>query len=193
MSNTPVNGMSLAEKMVLWNMAKDSTHPGLNEDDQPSEEIIFPPRYQEVRSFLLQGPAYDWLLKNCQSSALLIHADSTTMELFSQPIADMLSSMRPSKSRQAQVYRATFDVDWDLPGFLRQQRYDTTLEIAIERAITLTGSIVNVQALSCLDYMCQTWPSTGNEVVRTLQNALSQQDLSSSSESISNGILFHTD
>jgi hypothetical protein len=198
LSNATVDGMSMAEKMAMWNIDEEgrwdiaeegSTRPELKEENQYLEDTILPPRYQEVRSFLLNGPAYTWLLKNIQSSALLTHTTGTTEESFSRPIADIMSSMRP-KSPHAQTFQATFEMDWDLPGFLRHQRYDTTLEIAIESAIILTGSHVNAQALSCLEYMCQTWPSTGSEMLRALQNALSQQDLSSSSESINNDILF---
>jgi hypothetical protein len=68
-------------------------------------------------------------------------------------------------------------MDWDLPNFLRGQGYDTILEIAVEHAITVTGSSSNAQALSCMDYMCQTWPLSGREVVRVLQKALISPNL----------------
>jgi hypothetical protein len=176
----PEDSMSPAEKMALWNTADFLPVPA--PVDQQLDEVQEPPRYQEVRSFLLDGPAYQWLLENAQSSALLTERKGTILETVTRKIDATLSSMRTPKSRRSQVFQANFDIDWDLPNFLRGQEYDTTLEIAIERAITVTGSSSNAQALSCVDYMCQTWPSSGREVVRVLQRALLSPNLSCSSK-----------
>jgi hypothetical protein len=94
----------------------------------------------------------------------------------------MFSSIRTPKSLRSQVFQANFKIDWDLPNFLKGQGYNTTLEIAVKRAITVTGSSSNAQALSCMDYMCQTWLSSGREVVRVLQKALISPNLSFSSK-----------
>jgi len=177
------DGMSPAEKMALWNTAEHSDFvPVPASVERELDEVQEPPRYQEVRSFLLDGPAYQWLIENARSSALLTERKGTNLEAMARKIDAALSSMRTPKSRRSQVFQAIFDMDWDLPNFLRGQEYDTTLEIAIERAITVTGSSSNAQALSCMDYMCQTWPSSGREVVRVLQKALMSPNLSSLSK-----------
>jgi len=150
--------------------------------DQQLDEAQEFPRYKEARSFLLDGPAYQWLIENARSSALLTERKGTILEAVTRKIDATLSSMRTPKSLRSQVFQANFDMDWDLPNFLRGQEYDTTLEIAVERAITVTGSSSNAQALSCMDYICQTWPSSGREVVRVLQKALISPNLSCSSK-----------
>jgi len=179
----PEDGMSPAEKMAHWNTAEHSNFLSVPAPvHQQLDEVQEPPRYQEVRSFLLDGPAYQWLLKNARSSALLTERKGTILEAVTRKIDVTLSSMRTLKSPRSQVFRANLDMDWDLPNFLKGQEYDTTLEIAVERAITVTGSTSNAQALSCMDYMCQTWPSSGREVVRVLQKALISPNLSCSSK-----------
>ena len=183
LSTPPEDSMSLGEKMARWNPAERPDFPPEPAPvDQQLDEVQVPPKYQEVRSFLLDGPAYQWLLENARSSALLTERKGTILEAVTHMIDAMLSSMRTPKSGRSQVFQANFNIDWDLPNFLTDQEYDTTLEIAVERAITVTGSSSNAQALSCMDYMCQTWPSSGREVVRVLQMALRSLDLSCSSK-----------
>ena len=183
LSTRSEDGMSPAEKIALWNTAE---HPDFPPEpapvDQQLDRVQVPPRYQEVRSFLIDGPAYQWLLENARSSALLTERKGTILEEVTRMIDAKLSSMRTSKTQRSQVFQANFNMDWDLPNFLRDQEYNTTLEIAVERAITITGSSSNAQALSCMDYVCQTWPSSGREVVRVLQKALISSNVSCSSK-----------
>jgi hypothetical protein len=58
--STPLeDGMSLAEKMALWNTAELSDFPPEPAPiDQQLDGAQISPRYQEVRSFLLDGLAY---------------------------------------------------------------------------------------------------------------------------------------
>lgn len=176
------DGMSLDEKMALWTTTERPDNEWeAGRIDPGLEEAQVPPRYQEVRPFLLDGPAYQWLLKNARSSALLTERTKPVLEL-AKRINDALSSIGTSKSPQPRVFQASISMDWDLPNFLNDQRYETTMEIAIERAITVTGSFSNAQTLTCIDYMCQTWPSSGREVVRMIQNALTSPNLSFSSK-----------
>lgn len=179
----PEDVLSPAEKMALWNTTENSDFlPVPAPFEQEPGDVQEPPRYQKVRSFLLDGPAYRWLLENVRSSALLTEREGTVLEVVTRKIDATLSSMRTPNSLRSQVFQAIFDIDWDLLNFLRDQEYDTPLEIAVARAITVTGSNRTAQALSCMDYMCQTWPSSGREVVRALQKALISPNLSCSSK-----------
>ena len=176
------DSMSSVQNMLLWPAEHSYLLPASGPAEQQLDEAQEPPRYQEVRSFLLDGPAYQWLLENARSSALLTERKGTVLEAVSRKIDDTLTSIRTSKLRHPPVFQMIFDMDWDLPNFLRAQEYDATLEIAFERAITVTAYQYSAQALSCIDYMCQTWPSSGREVVRVLQKALMSPSLSCSSK-----------
>jgi hypothetical protein len=179
----PDDGMSPAEKVALFNSTRHSDfQPDTAPGDQKPDGVKIPPIYQEVRSFLLGGSAYQWLIENARTSALLTERKGTILEEIACKIDATLSSLRTTKSRTAQVFQARFEMDWDLLTFLRGQDYDSTLEVAVEQAITITGSGSNAQALSCVDYMRQTWPSTGREIVHALQKALRSPHYSCSSK-----------
>ena len=47
---------------------------------------------------------------------------------------------------------AIIDMDWDLVSFLKYQEYDSPLDVVMGRAITITESLDDAQALSCVDY-----------------------------------------
>lgn len=182
LSTPPEDGMSAAEKVANWDTHDSMFLPEPAPIDQQLDEIRGPPRYQEVRSFLLDGPAYQWLLENVRASALLTERKGTIVEAIAHKIDTTLSSMKTQKSWCFQIFQASFEMDWDLPSFLKGQENDTTLEIAVKHAITVTGSSSNAQALACINYMCQTWPSSGRDIVRVLQEALVSPNLSCSSK-----------
>ncbi|EXJ76154.1 uncharacterized protein A1O5_00662 [Cladophialophora psammophila CBS 110553] len=163
--------------MAIWNTAECSNLP-LEPALVPDEE---PLRFQELRSFLLDSPAYQWLVENARSSAILTERKGTIVDAIARKVDDTISSMRSPKSWRFQMFQINFNIHWDLPNFLMGQEYETTSEIAVEHAITVTGSGSNTQALSCMEYMRQTWPSSGREVLRMLQKALISPNLSYSS------------
>jgi hypothetical protein len=68
----------------------------------------------------------------------------------------------------------TFRVEWDPLAFLKDQEYKVNFHEAIETAITLTGSSdSDVQALTCIQYLCQTWPVLGEHTIRLVQAVIS--------------------
>ena len=97
--STPLeDGMSLAEKMALWNTAELSDFPPEPAPiDQQLDGAQISPRYQEVRSFLLDGLAYQWLLENARSLALLTKRKGTILEAVTRMIDAMLSSIKTPK------------------------------------------------------------------------------------------------
>ncbi|KAJ5525503.1 hypothetical protein N7494_012153 [Penicillium frequentans] len=63
-------------------------------------------------------------------------------------------------------------MDWDPVTFLQEQQYLESPEIAIGQAIVLTGSAVMVQALTCSEYLQQTWPSSGMKILELIQELI---------------------
>lgn len=62
-------------------------------------------------------------------------------------------------------------MDWDLSLFLSRQNYGTSARDTLENALTLTGHSTRAQALTCAQYMAQTWPATGPAILKFVQDA----------------------
>ena len=80
--------------------------------------------------------------------------------------AALLPVRRASGNAASLVYKATFDLDWDPLSFVKEQRYTESPGVALERAITLTGSVANAQALTTREYLYQTRPATGFQMMK---------------------------
>jgi hypothetical protein len=138
--NRPANGMSVAEKMALWSTYSETEAPV--EPDSYTRELDvldIPWRYGEVRSYILEGPAYKWLLENMRSTAILSDKGGTVLDSISKHIHSHLASISSPKSRCFQLSQAKILMNWDLPRFLKTQEYGTSMDTALERAITITG------------------------------------------------------
>lgn len=174
------DGMKVLEKPSILPVGEPSTP--LENGQNPIEPAPHPPpRYQQVRNSLRESPAYTWLLDQARVCASLTKTAGTSLETINTKMDDLFQAME-DRSLRGPVFDARFEVEWDLLGFLRRQKYDAPLEIAVERAITLTGSAKNAQAMTCLDYMSQTWPVIGEEIVKVLQKALKATNLSCKSK-----------
>ena len=71
-------------------------------------------------------------------------------------------------------YKTILELDWNPLKFLEEQKYTEKPDEALKRAITLTGSKNDAQALTASEYLSQTWPATGEFVmelvVRVVRN-----------------------
>jgi hypothetical protein len=133
-------------------------------------------KYDQLRSYLLNSDAYKWLLDSARAAARISDQEGTILDQISRTFDDGIKLIRPQTSRRFVEIQAQYHIDWDLCNFLEEQDYGIALDTAFERAITLTGSCTNAQALSCRDYMFQTWPSGGIELMNLLAKALVSED-----------------
>ncbi|OTA79948.1 hypothetical protein M434DRAFT_17920 [Hypoxylon sp. CO27-5] len=103
----------------------------------------------------------------------LSRASPDTLQTIRETIlANMPRKNRVSRKSSSQGVKATYIVDWDVIGFLQGQDYDLPDAEAVANAITLTGAHSYVQALNCVGYMKQMWPSTGTNTLKLLQGML---------------------
>jgi hypothetical protein len=65
----------------------------------------------------------------------------------------------------------TYTVEWDPLAFVQEQDYGETPGIAIQDAIVLIGANTRTQAMTCIEYLQQTWPSIG-VTIELIQNVL---------------------
>jgi hypothetical protein len=134
-----------------------------NEDGVEDEEVDT----SVYRDFIIGTPAYSWLVATLQREASLTRATPDLMEDIRNTIFAALPSKRKvSRKAPSPEYKATFCLEWDPLSFVKEQRYTESPEVALERAITLTGSVNDAQAVTTREYLSQTWPATGIQVMR---------------------------
>lgn len=197
-----VNQMSLNEKMTFWlrsggstqdvrldnleyNDTKDldvkETQDDQEDEDHNSEtDEIELPGLAAYRSLIRGAPAYNWFLNNIRRECTLAPPVPNVIGEIRTTITNALpSSLKISRRKHAETFNVSFMVDWDSIGFLREEEYTEKPEDAIERAITLTGSAVSAQALTCGGYLRQTWPSTGEQILDLIKSLVSGQSRAS--------------
>ncbi|KAM6487348.1 hypothetical protein HDV62DRAFT_151252 [Trichoderma sp. SZMC 28011] len=140
-------------------------------DEEDKEESI--PDLGEYRDLISGSPAYSWLLGNLRRESVMEPKCSDSMKDINQKIVSFLPHIRHiSKSRSSESFQMTFLINWDPANFLEEQQYEESLDEAIERAVTLTGSAKNAQALTTLQYLRQTWPTTGEHVLKLVKDVM---------------------
>jgi hypothetical protein len=170
--------MTLEQKMELWHLSAgtDGTPDDLWDDEgEDNDEEINPHELSEYRNFMSSSPAYKWLLERLMMEVLLEPSEHSenSMEHIRQTISSFISSSyRVSKNRPSEAHEMIFEINWDPLAFITDQGYDEEPGVAIENAITLTGSTMDAQAMTCRQYLCQTWPSFGEHVIRLIKEAV---------------------
>ena len=93
------------------------------------------------------------------------YRDKTGMEWIEAGVLSALNSKRFLFGREV-----SFQVRWDLLGFLRSQFGDHVPQIG--SLLVLTGSALYAQATTCSDYLQTVWPRSGAFFLSTLQAAV---------------------
>jgi hypothetical protein len=131
------------------------------------------PEPDEYSRFVCGDVGYEWLLDRLRREMLLSSQGQDAMGCIRDTILQAIpTSHRVSRKVSFQGCTVVYTVDWDPVAFLEEQDYSQPHASAISSAITLTGSIVDAQAISCLGYMKQTWPHTGCHTVGLIQSLL---------------------
>lgn len=185
---TDLEGMSLDDKLSLWAQKASNTEPEhefeveelleieLFEDELDTNELY---RYQ---SLIMKSPAFDWLVGSLQREIQLGNSAVVGMMDIRRRILQGLPSPRHVSRKQAvPCVHVTFTAPWDPVSFIEEQGYDPDIEDILGRVITLTGSSADVQAASCEQYLCQTWPSTGRHMLRIIGDTCRKKDVATGS------------
>ncbi|KAL5355091.1 hypothetical protein BJX96DRAFT_1781 [Aspergillus floccosus] len=182
--------MPLDELMSLWQSkvspepragpheppeTMDSQHHGCIDSkrtDTSTESKL--PQLEAYRKLITSSPSYSWLLDILRRECILAPSEPNVMEY----IRDMILAFLPidpavSRRRPTQVFEVFVRLNWDPVAFYIQQEYIENPADAIERAITLTGSRHSTQAVTCSQYMSQTWPSTGASILKLVTSLVS--------------------
>ncbi|KAK6335930.1 hypothetical protein TWF730_003305 [Orbilia blumenaviensis] len=122
------------------------------------------------RDLIFNAPAFEWLVGSLRREVILTSTESNHMETIKNSIIKSLpQSYRVSKHRSTEAFQMIFMTGWKPLVFVGEQEYENEPSEAIERAITLTGSAEDAQALICAQYLYQTWPSTGKHIIKLIK------------------------
>ena len=156
---------AIHETSVDSSMSQGSSEEENEEADAPT--------LLAYRDFVFRSPAYEWLLASLRREFLLAPAEPNYMETIKQEIVRFLpSSSKVSRKSSAENYKMIFVVEWDPLAFVNEQLYKGEPGEAVGAAITLTGSIKDAQAITCAQYLCQTWPAYGDHIIRLVKDVL---------------------
>ncbi|KAF3905765.1 hypothetical protein AA313_de0203376 [Arthrobotrys entomopaga] len=170
--------MTLDEKMDFWlkglgnnvdsfeDHIMENTEENLEQEDE-DEDLELDQSTLAYRDFIFKTPAFEWLVASLRRDVLLETTEPNSMETIRKEIIRSLpSSRRVSKMKSAEAFKVIYMTGWDPFLFLTEQQYkDEDGPEAIMRAITLTGSTDDAQALTCAQYIRQTWPLNGKHIV----------------------------
>lgn len=143
--------------------------------DEEAEGSKIPEDLPRYRDFVTRNPAYAWLLARLERELLLVPAAPNHMQTISGTILNSLSHgafQKLGHEKGPHLCEMTFIVDWDPLAFLKEQEYEEKAEEAFARAITLTGTGRDAQALTTAQYLSQTWPLVGDEVLDLLKRVI---------------------
>lgn len=102
---------------------------------------------------------------------LLTKRDGTLAENIRREILKGLASGKKENGYGQGIYRAKFKIPWAPQAFLKQQ-YPDEHNLQLGYIITIVGSGVDAQALTCAGYLSQVWPATSLDTLRALQEAV---------------------
>ncbi|KAK4074480.1 uncharacterized protein Triagg1_5076 [Trichoderma aggressivum f. europaeum] len=158
---------SSLEKLLVGNLATE------DEDEFLAADLV---RYLDT---VTKDPAFEWLVGKLGTELDLTGVDSSAMKLISSHIKDRLPPIRNiSRHSPSKPYRVTFQVECDILGFIQEQAYEGSAAEVLPKVITLTGFVQDVQATTCEQYLIQTWPVVGCNLLRTIQGALREGNAS---------------
>lgn len=145
----------------------------IQEEEEFAVEAFSMPEYSAYCGLITKAPAYEWLVSTVQKEVVLAETCDNIDGNLKKKIRTCFSfPTRISRKSSADSFQMTFEMQWDLLNFAREQLYSETLEDVLKTAITLSGCGTDAQAMSCLQYVNQTWPSNGKYVFSLIKDVI---------------------
>ena len=176
-------GMSLLDKMSMWVKSNeidtvtgnDELFEGVRDDD---DEITNEVGLSVYHGIVLKSPPYEWLLSTLRKECFLQWSSRQPriiVENIRQKILDGLPTRTISKRHSLSACEVTFDLQRGNSGDRENRLFSGLVpsETLLPELITVTGCQEESQALTVEQYLCQTWPTYGLQLLNVLQKALS--------------------
>jgi hypothetical protein len=179
----------VTEKMSLWNVEDAQPEYDNLPLETPEDVLEYPeilgdeahaveakiPELAGAKEFLFNSKAYERLCKRIQLASILtasVFTEAQKMQDIRNCVLGEIENHASAYLVERGKYTAGFLVHWDPLAFLIEQYGDTSANL-ISQCITLTGSSIDAQALTCGEYCHQVWPETGLDTLKCLQAAIS--------------------
>lgn len=125
------------------------------------------------RDFILNTDGFKWLITRLRRECKLVTTAPDAIRTIANEIMSLLPSPRYiTKKMPSPSHSVIFELDWDIIHFFETQQYTDSPEKVIEGIITLTGSCLDAQAVTCAEYLHQTWPLTGGTILQLVKQFL---------------------
>lgn len=152
------------DPMEIWNLDDEN----VDEDQLPELSV-----YHRA---LIQSSAYRWLVETLRRERdSMVPGKSDARASMRDQIIDALGRPKRVSRKDRQEVQAVFYSNWDPFTFWKDQQYESPLRDVLARAVTLTGYRNSVEAVTCLQYMRQTWPETGPALLDLLQSGIDRR------------------
>ncbi|KAL4877337.1 hypothetical protein BJY04DRAFT_230820 [Aspergillus karnatakaensis] len=128
---------------------------------------------KDYRKFVLDSPAYQWLLADIEKQCLLMPSTpDTAADIRNRILESLPQARRISQRRSPKPSKIVYVLPWDPIAFCEDQEYKEEASDVIARAITIAGLAGKSQALTTLQYLHQTWPWSGRRTFEIIQESL---------------------
>lgn len=145
----------------------------LVDSDSVDDEEPTMPGLIEYRNLIQDHKAYEMLLNEAHNISSLDGLGRTTLKRIATEVLGYLPpTNRVSRYRSYDSVNVSFHVSWSVLKFLRDQQYSQSNSEALASAVTLTGTSIDAQALSCKQYVSKVWPHVGEVLLSTVINAM---------------------
>jgi hypothetical protein len=171
--------MSVLDKINMWSSKDEQDHSvlpntelfeGVRDDD---EDPIDQSDLSAYHKIILDSTAYKWFLWNVATEAII--ELETSQPRIRQHILDNLPTGTISRRQTPKAYEVVFDLEWNHAMEERLQ-YELLEELKrpvqpFRSSIIITGSPLQAQGLRIKQYLAQTWPMTGLQLLDALEKA----------------------
>lgn len=171
--------MTLDEKFHMWNVqgwadsgvdemggVGDQWQDGeYSRDDDDLDDLE--PHLNATRSFITDSVEYQWLVSRLNNLMDMDCVDDSVMYTVTNLIITHFESEK--------ACTAHFAVDWDIRGFVKEQRLEDSMDFNLKNLVTLTSSesitstTAVMQATTCEQYANAVWPHNSENLLRVLQ------------------------
>jgi hypothetical protein len=127
-------------------------------------------------AFIGGSEAYRWLVtKICQHERLSF-ADDDIMSKIGSTIRDELRTQEPLRKMSHRAPLSTVEIqfkfDWNPGLFLKDRELTNNPFTVLDSIFCITGSLREAQAMTVSEYVQQTWPVTGETILRLFNQLL---------------------